>query len=533
MREAYELVQALSKLGKNVTGAALSEVKSLLQKYFMFLKKASLAFGLTLVFTLILFALGAASDFRPAVSLATFIGGVAALLWLLAAFPIVWAVSKGLEWESVRKSFEWIGIATLWMFFLSIYFYLVPVPSVAIPLVMAVTAGIALASVLFGVGISAKFIALRLGIVFTVMTVFFVLAATFPNSFRGLGRLTAWWDQKAGGVIDGATASLSQSVSYSPNLVFFDPNGNPRYWYYRTEAGEYELYQGVRRHPRYGTELQSVNERVVKELERLDRERVRREEEARIVADKKRIEEERLAQLKTMLEEAKAVSARVENLAKTPGPRGSRGEPGPSGARGPVGTPGPPGAPGERGLEGPQGQALEPPLPRTVVISAGTELEVLLNQSLTTERNRAMEVFETVLGQALSVENLTLPVGTVFKGRIMELERPGRVRGTALLALTLTSFLFEGEEIGIETDIVKREGEATRGEDAAKVGAGAVIGGIIGSILGGREGAARGAAVGAGTGTAAVVGTRGKEVELKPETKFVFRLAKDVSFEVQ
>lgn len=533
MREAYELVQALSRLGKNVTGTALSEVKSLLQKYFMFLKRASLAFGLVLVFALILFSLGAAADFRPAVSLATFIGGVAALLWLLAAFPIVWAVSKGLEWESVRKSFEWIGVATLWVFFLSIYFYLVPVPSAAIPLVMAVTAAIALASVLFGVGISVKFIALRLGIVFTVMTVFFVLTATFPNSFGGLGKLFALFDTKTGVKIDEITASLVRPVPFSPDLVFFDPNGNPQYWYYRTEAGEYELYQGVRRHPRYGTKLQSVTEKVVRDLERLDSERMRREEEKRIAADKKRVEEERLAELKKLLVEAKDASAKAALLAKTPGPRGPRGEPGLSGSRGPAGTAGPPGTPGERGPKGSQGQVREPSPPRTVVIPAGTELGVLLNQILTTERNRAREVFEAVLGRAVSVENLTLPVGTVFKGRIMELERPGRVRGTALLVLVLTSLSFEGEEIDIETDTVKLEGEATRGEDAGKVGAGAGIGGIIGGILGGREGAARGAAIGAGAGTAVVVGSRGREIELKPETKLVFRLAKDVSFEVQ
>ena len=48
----------------------------------------------------------------------------------------------------------------------------------------------------------------------------------------------------------------------------------------------------------------------------------------------------------------------------------------------------------------------------------------------------------------------------------------------------------------LRTSPVTYEGEATKKEDAAKIGGGAVGGAIIGGILGGKSGAAKGAAIG-------------------------------------
>jgi hypothetical protein len=41
--------------------------------------------------------------------------GVAVLVWGLAAFPIVWTVTKGLEWQPLRRGIEVVGIGTLWL----------------------------------------------------------------------------------------------------------------------------------------------------------------------------------------------------------------------------------------------------------------------------------------------------------------------------------------------------------------------------------------------------------------------------------
>ncbi len=545
MKEWYELVRALAKLGKNVTEAALSQISVFLQNYFVFLKKASLVFGSFLVFTLILFILGAVSNFRPAISLATFLAGLAVFLWLLAVSPIVWAVQKGLEWESVRKAFEWIGVVTLWIFFLSVYFSFVPVPPMMIPVVMVLAVTMALASILFGVGISTKFIALRLGIVFTVMTIFFVLAAALPSSFSGFGKLIAWFDTEASETVDDITASLVQPVKYSPDLAFFDPNGRPQYWYYRTEAGEFQLFKGIRRHPRYGVELEPITGAVVRALEKLESERAKKAEEEKIAAEKKQAEDQRLAELERLLQEIKRASVPASNppsnsLPPTPAPRpvqvlvpgppGPAGSPGPQGPTGPAGIPGFPGRPGERG---PQGAPAPMPEIRVIIIPEGTPFVVVLGQSISTERNRAGDPFRATLASAVWAGGETIPVGTLFEGRIKELERPGKTSGVASLALTLSKVYFAESSGEIETDVVRKEGEATKGEDAAKVGISTAIGGIIGGILGGKKGAAKGAAVGGGAGAAAVVATRGEEIELKPETKLTFRLLRDATIEAR
>ena len=68
--------------------------------------------------------------------------------------------------------------------------------------------------------------------------------------------------------------------------------------------------------------------------------------------------------------------------------------------------------------------------------------------------------------------------------------------------------------IPISTHSVSFEGEATKSEDATKVGAGAGIGAVIGGIVGGGKGAAKGAMIGGAAGAGTVLATRGRDVEL-------------------
>lgn len=535
MREFYELIQALAKLGKNVTGAALNEVNVFFQNYLMFLKKASAAFGLSLVFVLILFVLGVSTDSRPVISTATFLGGVAAFSWLLAAFPIVWAVQKGLEWESIRKVFEWIGIVTLWTFFLSIYFYLVPVPPVAIPLVLVLCAGMAIASVLFGVGISTKFIALRLGIVFTVMTVFFVLASLFPGSFGGFGKLIAWFDEETTEAIEEVTASSLQPVAYHDGLVFFDPRTQkPLFRYFQSESGGYELFKGaIKFHPTYGVELELVTPAKVREIQRFFSEKAKKEGADRLAQEKKKAEEQRLADLENLVKETKTGLTEVAKRPLVPGPRGPQGVSGPPGQAGSPGSAGPQGQVGFQGpvgLTGSQGPAWQPPPVQVFTVPAGTSLEVMLDQRLSTENSRTGDLFKVSLSRGVFIDGVAVvPVGTFLNGRITEAERAGRVRGVASLALILTSLALDSGPVKIQTDVIREVGEATKGKDALKIGIGTGVGTTVGALLGGRKGAVEGAAVGGGATTTETLATRGKEIELKPETKLIFRLAQDLT----
>ena len=103
------------------------------------------------------------------------------------------------------------------------------------------------------------------------------------------------------------------------------------------------------------------------------------------------------------------------------------------------------------------------------------------------------------------------------------------VRGRSRLAFRFTEAELDGGREDVRTNAMSYEGEATKGEDATKVGAGAVGGAIIGGILGGGGGAAKGAAIGGAAGTGVVLATRGREVELPAGTDIAATLASEFS----
>ena len=86
----------------------------------------------------------------------------------------------------------------------------------------------------------------------------------------------------------------------------------------------------------------------------------------------------------------------------------------------------------------------------------------------------------------------------------------------------------DGQNVPIQTETYFRRSEASRSEDATKVGAGAALGAVIGAIAGGGKGAAIGAGVGGGAGAGDVLLTRGKPAQLPSETRASFILKKPV-----
>ena len=181
--------------------------------------------------------------------------------------------------------------------------------------------------------------------------------------------------------------------------------------------------------------------------------------------------------------------------------------------------------------------AAPPPPPRRPVyatISPGTSLEVRLSQALSSGRNKTGDRFEATLDDALeSGGRVVVPRGATVVGRITEVESSGRVSGRAKMSLVLEAIRVGGEGHPIQTNTLNLEAQASKGSDAKKIGAGAGIGAIIGAIAGGGKGAAIGAAIGGGAGTAAVVATKGKELELEPEQRMLFRLESDLRVQVE
>jgi hypothetical protein len=174
------------------------------------------------------------------------------------------------------------------------------------------------------------------------------------------------------------------------------------------------------------------------------------------------------------------------------------------------------------------------PVVRFVTIPAGTALPLELTSAVSSETAQVEMPVSARLRRAVMVEGETvLPAGAVVNGEVSEVDRAGRVKGRSRLALRFTSVVIDGRRESLRTNPVAFEGEATKSEDATKIGAGAGIGAAIGGLLGGGSGAAKGAAIGGAAGTGAVLATRGKEVELAAGAEMTPTLASPVEVEVK
>jgi hypothetical protein len=167
------------------------------------------------------------------------------------------------------------------------------------------------------------------------------------------------------------------------------------------------------------------------------------------------------------------------------------------------------------------------------VIPSGTILPVRLTSRVASDTSQVEDAVHAVIREDVRIDDTSvLPAGTELVGRVIDAERSGRVRGRARIAFRFTMLKADGDEYDVRTEAIERVAEATKGEDATKVGIGAGAGAALGAILGGGSGAAKGAAIGAAAGTGAVLATRGEEVRLEPGETVETRLTTPVAFRV-
>jgi len=184
----------------------------------------------------------------------------------------------------------------------------------------------------------------------------------------------------------------------------------------------------------------------------------------------------------------------------------------------------------------------EPPAPpahaavgeeaKRVGVPAGTHLPLVLQNTVSTKTAAAGDslYFESIYPVVVH-NRILIPVGSFVRGTITHVKRPGRVKGRGELhvrfdeltlpngyTVNLSAALAgagagQGEEVEREEGRIK--GDSSKGDDvrvvATTTGAGAGIGGIAGRS---GKGVAIGAGAGAAAGLAAVLLTRGRELEL-------------------
>lgn len=246
--------------------------------------------------------------------------------------------------------------------------------------------------------------------------------------------------------------------------------------------------------------------------------------------------------------EGRAPAQDDERAARTPddGTEGARATAGrrsaaPSEARRSAAAPEPGGtsaAPPASGSRAPAASSSAAPARRTVewrelTIPEGTALPLELETALSSETAQVETPVRARLKQAVVVDGVTaLPAGAIVSGEVTEAARAGKVKGRAHLAFTFSQVRADNVSAAMRTAPLSYVGEASRGEDATKIGAGAVGGAIVGGIVGGGDGAAKGAAIGGAAGTGVVLATRGKEVTLAAGTDLAATLAAPLTIRV-
>jgi len=224
---------------------------------------------------------------------------------------------------------------------------------------------------------------------------------------------------------------------------------------------------------------------------------------------------------KDSAEEAAATTFQPEKAAPAESPTAAAPKVAPAAAPAPAPVPAP--APAAAAPARPK-----PSVPTTVQVPEGTELTVVLIDSISTGKNQAGDQFMASLADPIVVEGRTVVArGTKVQGRIVDAEGSGRVKGKANIRLVLTSIMDAGKTYPIVTKPFVAEAESSTKRDAGLIAGGAGLGAAIGAIAGGKGGAAKGAIIGGAAGTGGVLATKGKEVEFDSETKLKFTLEKE------
>lgn len=161
-----------------------------------------------------------------------------------------------------------------------------------------------------------------------------------------------------------------------------------------------------------------------------------------------------------------------------------------------------------------------PPAPRTVALAAGTLLEGTLDRTISSKSSKVGD--RVTVRVANDVRNgsglVVVPAGSTVELTITSIE-PARDKSQAFgkLTLAVTGITVRGASHPIQADVssvvTSMKGGGIGTGEAAKVGAGAIIGGIAGRVIGGdKTGTIIGAVVGAAAGAAVAVETANRDV---------------------
>jgi hypothetical protein len=170
-----------------------------------------------------------------------------------------------------------------------------------------------------------------------------------------------------------------------------------------------------------------------------------------------------------------------------------------------------------------------------LTIPAGTKIPVVLKHAISTKSARDGDPIyaETNFPFVLN-EKVLVPPGTYVQGKIMHVQRPGRIKGRAEVLIHFTTLIYpSGYTVMLpgavdnvpgadKTSMKGEEGtirqDSQTGEKVGKAAGTAATGAVVGGLSNGGKGALIGAGIGGAVGTAIAMLTRGNDVRLESGT---------------
>lgn len=169
-----------------------------------------------------------------------------------------------------------------------------------------------------------------------------------------------------------------------------------------------------------------------------------------------------------------------------------------------------------------RGITTSPPSGGDRELPVGTEIDVRLQNTISSANAQVEDRVEaTTVINVDSHEVVLVPAGSVFRGTVTAVNRPGHLDRKGSLTLLFDAVTVRNQTTKVRATVLQAlESEGLKG-DTARIGAGAGVGAIIGGILGGFKGVLAGILVGGG---GVIAATEGQDVTLPAGTILRVRL---------
>jgi hypothetical protein len=169
-----------------------------------------------------------------------------------------------------------------------------------------------------------------------------------------------------------------------------------------------------------------------------------------------------------------------------------------------------------------------PPNPRydELTVKGDSVIGIRLDSAVSSQTARVEDKVTARVARDVTVgDRVAIPSGAKLEGTVTLVERGGKFKTLARLEVRFhTLILADGTRVAMQTEPILRAGASPKGEAAAKIGGGAVVGAVLGAVIGGRKGAVIGGAAGAAGGTAVVVAGGVNDAAIPAGTSLTVRL---------